>query len=38
MSAAASTLPTAAISLRNTVWITVTMALIAAPHAERLPL
>ena len=38
MSAAASTLPTASISLRNTVWITVTMALIAAPHAERLPL
>ncbi len=27
----------AAISLRNTVWITLTLALIAAPHAERLP-
>ena len=30
--------PIAAISLRNTVWITLTLALIAAPHAERLPL
>ena len=29
--------PTVAISLRNTVWITLTLALIAAPHAERLP-
>ena len=35
---AAAAMPIAAISLRSTVWIAVTLALIAAPHAERLPL
>ncbi len=38
MTKSATAVPAAAISLRNTVWITVTLALIAAPHAERLPL
>lgn len=37
MSTVPIAVPAAAISLRNTVWITLTLALIAAPHAERLP-
>ena len=28
---------TPAISLRNTVWLAIALALVAAPHAERLP-
>lgn len=38
MSTAATTAVPAAISLRSTAWIAVTLALIAAPHAERLPI
>ena len=36
MSATISSL-TPAISLRNTVWLAIALALVAAPHAERLP-
>ena len=33
-----SSTATVAISLRNTVWIALTLVLVAAPHAERLPI
>lgn len=34
----ATTVPVVAISLHNTAWITLTLALVAAPHAQRLPI